>query len=170
MNWKYTDRNHNHVGKMNEDGSFTSMVSSNQEIRDYLSNGGIIDPADNESFDVIKSDKKLELRDNFNRFFETKPDGNIRYDMKLNVNTLLALVLNLMQSKSPSSKILNTINWALTVQQVYLQIKNEINIITSVEDLNNIDISYEWFEERYGINGTILADPDLRTEKLFESE
>ena len=82
----------------------------------------------------------------------------------------LNLILGYVTEADRSNKILNTINWALTVQQVYLQIKNEINIITSVEDLNNIDISYEWFEERYGINGTILADPDLRTEKLFESE
>ena len=108
-----------------------------------------------------------ELLATVNRFIEAKPDGKARYDTNLKLNLLQAAMAAMAQGQSSPAPVVSVETWFAAVQQVYLyDRKQALADAADLTALEAVDISYEWFEARYGLTGTVLADPDVYTSDI----
>lgn len=124
-----------------------------------------------------------ELLISVNRFIAQKPDGKTRYDTNLKLNLLdwrdeirdinadtSATTEQLAWAAAAGPLIASVKAWIKAVQDAYLyDRKAAISAAANLAALEAVDISYGWFEERYGLAGTVLADPDIYTSDITEA-
>lgn len=162
-----------------------SLSTFQDSIKAYCeSNMALIIPPPQPDPEQLLSDTKtskfVDLLANVKKFIETLPNGFPRYDTDLKLNMIhfkalySQMILDLSISddkKNKANNILTLItyfeNWVSNVQNEYFMKKNEIFSMTILNDLQNIDTSYSWFEVRYGTNGTIFKDYNITTEDLI---
>ncbi len=124
--------------------------------------------------------KHAELLANVNKFIAQKPDGKTRYDTNLKLNLLdwrdeirdinadpSATAEQLAWAAAAQPLIDSVKAWIAAVQEAYLyDRKAALYGAADAAALEAVDVSYEWFEERYGLTGTVLADPDVYTSDI----
>lgn len=140
-------------------------------------------PTEAELLSVAKSGALDQLLANINRFIEFKPDGKTRYDTNLKLNMLdwrdeirgieaAESATAEQQAWAASAKVLieSVRNWIIAVQAAYLSDrKAAIAAATNQDELDAVSIGYDWFEERYGVEGSVLADPDVYTSNIVNA-
>ena len=122
------------------------------------------------------------LIDTVNRFIERKPDGTYRYDTNLKLNLLNWMAkINAIEAAGAGATpeqqawaaaagpmIAAVETWMEAVMGVYLSDrKPAIDGAADVDGLAAVEISYDWFEARYGVAGSVLPDPDLYTADIM---
>ena len=122
------------------------------------------------------------LIDTVNRFIERKPDGTYRYDTNLKLNLLnwSAKIAAIQAAGAGATQeqqawaaaagpmIAQVEAWMEAVMGVYLaDRKPAIDQAADVAGVSAVEISYDWFEARFGIAGTVLPDPDLYTADIL---
>lgn len=127
----------------------------------------------------LKSVKIKNLLINTKIFIETVPNGFPRYDVDLKLNIIYyKQKFEKMLSDNLDEQIILRIQnklllihlveeWINRIQFEFFSKKELILSAKTVSELNDIDISVQWFEIRYGTNGTILQDINLKTEDLI---
>ena len=131
-------------------------------IRDHL--GLIIgDPlADVANFTEAKAKAKQALFTVINLFIERKPDGSPRYDTNLKLNLLIYA-----QSNGMSGPAAQVRAWISTLQTTYFTAKTAIEAAEDMEALRTALPAYGDLEQRFGVAGSELADPDVCTVDLL---
>jgi hypothetical protein len=104
------------------------------------------------------SEKIGKLLKNVKKFIEFKPNGYIRYDSDLKLNLLNAARIDPMPQMVQDFQ-----TWINTVQGEFLARKEQIKAG------QNPEISYGSFEQAYGVNGSVLPDPDVTATKMAEA-
>jgi len=101
-----------------------------------------------------------------NNFIATKPDGTTRYDTNLKLNVMTAGIQAALAGQPKPSPVTAVEDWIAAVQAAYFDRKAALAAATTLAELEAVDISYQWFEKRYGTGGNVLADPDVYTKDL----
>ena len=113
-----------------------------------------------------KEEKLQQLRESVNAFVERKPDGAVRYDTALKLNLANAAISGLAAGSGIPQKVQAVQQWIAAVQEAYFERRGAIEQAESLSDLEQVEVSYEWFEARYGVNGSEHPDPDVYTAYL----
>ena len=111
--------------------------------------------------------KQGELLATVNNFIAVKPDGTARYDTNLKLNLLQSSLKAALQGKSPPPQVNEVDAWMSAVQSAYFERKAAIEAAADLAALEAVDISYQWFEQRYGTVGSVHPDPDIYTKDLL---
>jgi len=113
--------------------------------------------------------RQKELLATVNNFISLKPDGTARYDTGLKLNLLQVSLKAARQGGDPPQAVLQVEAWISAVQAAYFQLKDALAAASDAAALAAVEISYDWFEQRYGINGSVLADPDVYASDLISN-
>ena len=116
-----------------------------------------------------KAEKLAELKQSVNTFVERKPDGAVRYDTALKLNLVNAAISGLAGGSGIPEKVQVVQQWIAAVQQAYFERKGAIEQAASLGELEQVDVSYNWFEARYGAHGSEHPDPDVYTAELLRT-
>ncbi len=111
--------------------------------------------------------KQGELLATVNNFIAVKPDGTARYDTNLKLNLLQSSLKAALQGKSPPPQVNEVDAWMSAVQTAYFERKAALEAAADLAALKAVDISYQWFEARYGVSGSVHPDPDVYTKNLL---
>jgi len=139
----------------------TDDVTMNYTINDYTENEMVI------RVTVAKSSILSDLYTNVKKFISNQPSGWPRYDNDLKLNIMNASMIAISTSNEKPANCVLVETWIYTVQTAFFALKTNIAAATTLAELNEIDVSYDWFEDRYGREGTIAADPGISTDDLF---
>ena len=138
------------------------------------------EPTEAEALAAAKQTKQGYLLGVVNLFIAQKPDGKTRYDNNLKMN-LIDWRGDIRDINADASATAGQIAWAAAalpliesvkawitaVQTAYLtDRKAAVAAAVDLEALEAVDVSYEWFEARYGLAGSVLADPDIYTSDI----
>jgi hypothetical protein len=96
---------------------------------------------------------------NMNCFILYHPDGTIRYDQNF-VNSSLAFGILKGVSTPPLPALLT---WQTAVKTYYLTQQAAINAAATVAAVQAVDVSLDGFEAKYGVSGSVAADPNITT-------
>ena len=129
--------------------------------------GGFAPRSQTELLAEAKFAKQGELLATVNEFIAVKPDGRHRYDDNLKHNLEWATLKALMQGTSPPPQVNEVDAWMSAVQSAYFERQAAIEAAATLEELEAVDISYQWFEHRYGTAGSVHPDPDIYTKDLM---
>jgi hypothetical protein len=130
--------------------------------------------------------KMTDLYTQVKSFINTQPNGFPRYDtdLKLNVMNATMTAVALGGEKPANCTLVET--WIYAVQTEFFTLKSSLNALlvtiqgvledseiefdalTVKDSLNNINVSNNYFESKYGREGTTLVDPAISTDDLFE--
>jgi hypothetical protein len=114
-----------------------------------------------------KGRKQGELLVTVNNFIAVKPDGTTRYDTNLKLNVMTAGIQAALAGQPKPSSVEAVEKWIAAVQSAYFERKAALGAATTLDELEAVDVSYDWFEARYGLAGSVLADPDVYTKDLW---
>jgi hypothetical protein len=127
----------------------------------YTLHNGTFSPPPGPDLEETRKARQGELVASCNRFIETLPSGLPRYDINLKLN-MFAYDSNL--NREP---VRSVFRWIRAVQGAYYGQKALLKAAQDLEALGAVDVSYEWFESRYGVEGSELKDPDISTADLM---
>ena len=137
------------------------------EISEWRYEEGELKPiSDAERLARAKAEKLAELKQSVNAFVERKPDGSVRYDTALKLNLVNAAIAGLAAGSGIPEKVQAVQQWIAAVQGAYFERKGAIEQAGSLAELEQVDVSYEWFEARYGAGGSQHPDPDVYASDL----
>jgi len=111
--------------------------------------------------EIAKESLISELYKNVKQFIEFQPSGYIRYDSDLKLNILNASTLAGFQSQSEPEACSLFRTWITAVQTEFFALKTAI-----LGGALETDISYDYFESKYGRDGDTIADPGISTDDL----
>ena len=103
------------------------------------------------------------LLNNVDQFTMYYPDGGVRYD----TNFKFAALIFGMEAGINAPPAPTLLGWMKAVQVYYFTVKAQIMACTMVAEVQAIDISVAGFEAKYGIGGSVLADPNIATAQLM---
>ena len=111
--------------------------------------------------------KLSDLYANVKQFISYQSNGWPRYDndLKLNVMNVSMIAVAAGNPKPENCVLVET--WIYTVQQEFFTLKSAINEAVDLTTLRAIDVSLDYFEDKYGRQGLTLADPAISTDDLF---
>lgn len=132
-----------------------------QMIQDWISEGNIPEEQDTLSAEQLTTQKMFELYSNIKKFIEFKPNGFIRYDSDLKLNITYARFISVENTGIVPQACGDFELWINSIQHLFLQLKSDIE-----QGNLDIDVSYEMFESKYGVSGTIIPDPQISTSRL----
>jgi hypothetical protein len=132
-------------------------------VNDYTSEelGNILEKA--------KLKKLAELYANVKQFISCQPNGWPRYDNDLKLNTMNAIMGALAQGEPEPANCTLVKDWINTVQTEFFELKANINSAADIAALNEIDVSYDYLEGKYGRQGGTYPDPGISTDDLIGS-
>jgi hypothetical protein len=85
----------------------------------------------------------------------------------LKLNILNAVINAVAAGGKKPAKCVAVETWIYTVQQEFFTLKAAIAAAKDVKVLAAIDVSYAYFEKKYGREGTTTVDPAVSTDDLF---
>lgn len=102
------------------------------------------------------------LMTSLDQFVLYLPSGMPRYSVNFNFSTTMFAIKNgLTTAPIPALTA-----WMAAVQTAYATQEAAIMACTTVAEVEAIDTSVEWFETRYGVSGTVSADPNVTLKDL----
>ena len=142
---------------------YTSIVAGSTAY--WRNNQVAIESATAQSLADAQTAACNTLINNFNHFIEYCPDGGIRYD----INMKLEAIIFGLESGITAGPLPTFFIWMKAVRAAYYTAKAQIMACTTVAEVDAIDTSVAWFESRYGISGTVAADPNVTAAQLTAS-
>ena len=137
------------------------------DFTDYkVVDGEIVSKTEADKLPALKLQKQAQLLDSVNWFIQQKPDGTSRYDTNLKLNLMQAAMNAMAAGQAAPQPVVSVQTWFTAVQTEYFTIKATISAAQTIASLESIAISYQHFEARYGVSGTVLSDPDVYTADL----
>lgn len=128
---------------------------------------GFVSIAEAERLAKAQHAKQGGLLATVNHFIATKPDGTARYDTNLKLNVMTAGINAVLAGNPKPDPVAAVEKWIAAVQSAYFERKGALEAATTLAELEAVDISYQWFEERYGVSGSEDPDPDVYTKDLL---
>ncbi|MCB2188810.1 MAG: hypothetical protein KQJ78_20515 [Deltaproteobacteria bacterium] len=136
-----------------------------QAIAEWAAAGGVIQEAVVD-LEALRTEAQWTLKRTVDRFAAWKPDGVIRYDEALAGNIQDAATMALAAGQAIPSVVLAAWAWKRALITAYFERKTALAAAATPEELAAVDVSYGWFEERYGVAGSLAPDPDVSTADL----
>ncbi len=129
--------------------------------------GGFVPRSQAELLAEAKFARQGELLATVDHFVATKPDGRRRYDTNLKFNLMQSSLKAALQGQSPPQQVSEVEAWIAAVQSAYFERQAAIEAAADLAALEAVEISYQWFEQRYGTAGSVHPDPDVYTKNLL---
>ena len=107
------------------------------------------------------------LYSNVKQFISYQENGWPRYDNDLKLNVMNASMTAIAAGGDKPANCVLVETWIYTVQGAFFVLKAALIAAETLAALREVDVTYNWFEERYGRAGTIAADPGISTDDLF---
>ncbi|MCB2186476.1 MAG: hypothetical protein KQJ78_08670 [Deltaproteobacteria bacterium] len=128
--------------------------------------GGVIQdpPVDLEK---MHTEAQWALKSAVDRFVAHKPDGAVRYDAALAGNLRDAALAALEAGQEPPAPVLATRAWKQSLIAAYFERKAALAAAATPQELAAVEVSHAWFEERFGVAGSVHPDPDVSTTDLM---
>ena len=111
--------------------------------------------------------KLSDLYTNVKQFISYQSNGWPRYDNDLKMNIMNASMTAVAAGNPKPENCTLVETWIYTVQQEFFALKTSISEAATLETLNAIDVTTDYFEGKYGREGTTLVDPGISTDDLF---
>jgi hypothetical protein len=118
-------------------------------------------------FTTEQSNKLSDLYANVKRFISYRSNGWPRYDSDLKLNVMNASMTAIAAGNPKPDNCQAVETWIYTVQTDFFALKTSISGATTLEALRAIDVTTDYFEGKYGREGTTLNDPGISTNDLF---
>lgn len=116
------------------------------------------------SLEQTKQNAANQLLTNMNTFVSKEPDGTVRYDINFQISALQYAIAHSLTT--PPLPALNA--WRQAVATEYFTVLQNINLATTIDAVQMIDISVNNFETKFGVSGSISADPNITTQQLMQ--
>lgn len=115
------------------------------------------------TLEQVKASASKQLLANMNAFIATEPDGSVRYDQNfINTSLQYAIAHGMAQDPLPA---LNA--WRQAIGAFYFETHAAIAAAATIAEVQAIDISVAGFEAKFGVSGTVSADPNITTQQLM---